>query len=317
MWEFGCFDSVPVDLMGRVVMASRERLGQLMRGVFEMLAHEPDGLPVQEVLQRLERSVPSTPVEDTTYPKNPSVRRRDKTVRFASIPFVKAGWLRKDKGTWWVTDEGRAAYEKYSDPADFVREAVRRYQAWKGNQSSTMDDLDELDAVGVADAADATSILEEAEESAWSEISEYLLAMNPYDFQDLVASLLKAMDYHVAYVSPPGPDKGLDILAYTDPLGATGPRIKVQVKRRADRVTVDGVRAFMALLGGQDVGLFICAGGFTKDAEAEVRSQENRRLTLIDLDRLFGLWVEHYEQIPEVERQLLPLRPVYFLDPRE
>jgi restriction system protein len=76
--------------------------------------------------------------------------------------------------------------------------------------------------------------------------------MNPYEFQELVAALLRAMDYHIARVSPPGPDQGLDILGYTDPLGATGPRIKVQVKRRADKVTVDGLRAFMALLGSQD-----------------------------------------------------------------
>ncbi len=37
--------------------------------------------------------------------------------------------------------------------------------------------------------------------------------MNPYEFQDLVAALLKAMGYHVNYVSPPGPDRGLDIVA--------------------------------------------------------------------------------------------------------
>jgi restriction system protein len=75
-----------------------------------------------------------------------------------------------------------------------------------------------------------------------------------------VAALLRAMDYHIARVSPPGPDQGLDILGYTDPLGATGPRIKVQVNRRADKVTVDGLRAFMALLGSQDVGIFIATG---------------------------------------------------------
>jgi restriction system protein len=141
--------------------------------------------------------------------------------------------------------------------------------------------------------------------------------MDPYEFQELVAALLRAMGYHTAWVSPPGPDRGLDILAYNDPLGATGPRIKVQVKRRADRINVDGVRAFMALLGSQDVGIFISTGGFTSDAEREVRSQENRRISLIALDRLFDLWVEHYGSIPEEGRQLLPLKPVQFLAPRD
>jgi len=30
---------------------------------------------------------------------------------------------------------------------------------------------------------------------------------------------------------------------------------------------------------------------------------------------LCDLWVEHYEKIPEAQRRLLPLRPVYFLAP--
>jgi len=38
---------------------------------------------------------------------------------------------------------------------------------------------------------------------------------------------------------------------------------------------------------------------------------------LVDLKRLFDLWVEHYDKIPEVQRRLLPIRPVYFLIPSE
>jgi restriction system protein len=164
---------------------------------------------------------------------------------------------------------------------------------------------------------DATTTLEEAEEAAWTEIEEHLEQMNPYDFQDLVAGLLRAMGYHVAWVSPPGPDKGIDVIAHTDPLGIQGPRIKVQVKRRSDKTTIDGVRSLLALLGEGDVGLFISTGGFTRDAEDETRRQEKRRIMLVDLKRLFDLWVEHYDRIPEVQRRLLPIRPVYFLIPEE
>jgi restriction system protein len=69
----------------------------------------------------------------------------------------------------------------------------------------------------------------------------------------------------------------------------------------------------MVTLGSQDVGIFISLGGFTTEAEREARSQENRRLTLVEAERLFSLWVEHYEQIGEEDRQLLPFRPVYYL----
>jgi len=119
------------------------------------------------------------------------------------------------------------------------REVTRLYQAWRKNQPE-----EPHDSLGATTTpASATSTLEEAEETAWLEVEQYLQSMNPYQFQELVAALLRAMDYHIAWVSPPGPDQGLDILAYTDPLGATGPRIKVQVKRRADKITVDGLRA--------------------------------------------------------------------------
>ena len=105
----------------------------------------------------------------------------------------------------------------------------------------------------------------------------------------------------------------MDILAFTDPLGATGPRIKVQVKRRQEKLTADGLRSFMAILGPRDVGIYISAGGFTSDASREARRQENRRITLIDLERLFDLWVEHTNRLTEADQARLPLKPVHFL----
>jgi restriction system protein len=108
---------------------------------------------------------------------------------------------------------------------------------------------------------DAAATLEEAEEAAWTEIEEYLEKMNPYNFQELVAGLLRGMGYYIAWVSTPGPDRGIDVIAHTDPLGIQGPRIKVQVRRRGDKTTIDGVRSLLALLGEGDVGLFISMGG--------------------------------------------------------
>jgi hypothetical protein len=34
-------------------------------------------------------------------------------------------------------------------------------------------------------------------------------------------------------------------------------------------------------------------------------------------EQLFDLWVTHYEEIPDQDRRLLPLRPVYFLSAEE
>ena len=91
------------------------------------------------------------------------------------------------------------------------------------------------------------------------------------------------------------------------------PRIKVQVKRRADKIDAQGLRSFMAVLEDQDVEIFVSLGGFTREAEEETRTQERRRITLLDLEQLFDLWVQHYRKISEEDRQLLPLKPIYFL----
>lgn len=288
------------------------RSGELVRAVFEVLLPHQDGLPAKEILARVETLLPPTDFERSDYPKRPGVRRFEKIVRFSTIAPVKAGWLLKDKGYWKLTDEGRRAFERLRDPEAFAREASRLYRVWAGHQP-----VDDDEGDGTPASSEAVATIEEAEEDAWSEVKDYLLKMHPYEFQDLVAALLRAMGYFVAWVAPPGADRGIDILAYNDPLGTRMPRIKVQVKRRQDKVSVDGVRSFMAVLGDQDVGLFVCTGGFTSDAETEARMQESRQTTLVGLERLYDLWVEHYDKLEEQDRRLLPLRPVHYLDLKE
>ncbi len=297
---------------------SRRRVGELQRGVFKILSDRPEGLPAKEIISRMAQIVPPTEFERSDYPKHPGIQRFGKIIRFSTIAPVKAGWLIKEKGKWYVTEEGKNAYLRYSDPQDFSREASRLYHQWADKQPKDTIETEETfhEEIGTTErAADASSTLEEAEETAWHEIEEYLQAINPYDLQKLVAALLRAMGYHIAWISPPGPDKGIDILAHNDPLGTSAPRIKVQVKRRSDKINVDGLRAFMALLGEQDVGIFVSTGGFTSDAEMEARTKETRKLTLIDLEKLVDLWIEHYSKVSESEKRLLPLKPIHYLAP--
>lgn len=299
---------------------SGRRTGELQRGVFKILVDYPEGLPAKEIISRMPQVVPPTDFEKSDYPKHPGVQRYGKMIRFATIGPVKAGWLVKEKGKWYLTDEGKKAYSQYQDPEEFRRESSRLYYQWLDKQpKESAEAADEFQAeIGTSErVADASSTLEEAEETAWHEIEEYMAAINPYDLQKMVAALLRAMGYHVAWISPPGPDKGIDILAHNDPLGTSAPRIKVQVKRRGDKINVDGLRAFMALLGEQDVGIFVCTGGFTGDAQTEARTKETRKLTLIDLEKLVELWIEHYERVSESDKRLLPLKPVHYLAPSD
>jgi restriction system protein len=154
-------------------------------------------------------------------------------------------------------------------------------------------------------------------EEARAEIDRHIDDLDPYEFQKLVAELLVAMGYHVPYVAPPGPDGGVDILAYTDPLGTTAPRIKVQVRHRDQKVAAKDVRELEGLLRREgDIGLIVSSGGFTSEANRELRSSV-KHIETMDLDRLVFLWQLHYEKVREPAKALLPLVNVYFLAPPE
>lgn len=291
---------------------TRRRTGEFLRIIFDLLWDKTEGLPAKEILDSIPNSIQLTEYEKGYYPSTPNSPRYEKIIRFATIDLVKAGWLVKSKGRWFITEEGRQAYKKYKDPEDFYKEAVRLYQDWKRSRpkkEGLVTDEEEIQKISLT--------VEEAEEQAWEQIKQYLQNMKPYEFQELVADLLRAMGYHVSWVAPPGKDRGIDIIAYTDPLGASVPRIKVQVKHRDQPTSVEGLRAFMSVLGTDDLGLFVSSGGFTSDARDEARTQERRKVTLLDLENLFDLWVEHYEKLSQEARQRFPLKPIHFLAPIE
>jgi len=291
---------------------TRRRTGEFLRIIFDLLWDKTEGLPAKEILDAIPNSIQLTEYEKGFYPSSPNSPRYEKIIRFATIDLVKAGWLVKSKGRWFITEEGRQAYKKYKDPEDFYKEAVRLYHEWKRSlpkKEGLVTDEEEIQKISLT--------VEEAEEQAWEQIKQYLQNMKPYEFQELVADLLRAMEYHVSWVAPPGKDRGIDIIAYTDPLGASVPRIKVQVKHRDQATAVEGLRAFMSVLGTDDLGLFVSSGGFTSDAREEARTQERRKVTLLDLENLFDLWVEHYEKLSQEARQRFPLKPIQFLAPIE
>lgn len=294
---------------------TQRRYGEFLRKLFELLAAQTDGMQARDAIHALETHFTLSEYEKGEYESGG--RRFDKIIRFATLDTVKAGWLVKNKGRWTLTDDGRTALVTYKDPEAFAKKALQLYNEWrKGQPAAEAEEAVPGDAEEAPSDKQVSVTFEQAEEQAWSEIAAYLHGMPPYDFQELVASLLRAMSYHVSWIAPPGKDGGTDILAWSDPLGTRPPRIKVQVKRQVEKVNVNGLRSFMAILGDDDVGLFVCAGGFTKDAEDEARTQEKRKVTLVDLDRLFELWVEFYPELEETARRRMPLRPIHFLAPQ-
>jgi len=287
---------------------TKRRTGELARAVFKILLDAPDGLPSAAVMRRMEKVCPPTPFEEQDYAKHPGTRRYESLIRFSTITSVKAGWLLKVDGRWSLTPLGKEAYAKYTTPESFRGEARLLYQAWKRGRPKPAEEEEPEEEEEVQ-----TSIaVEQAEDAARTQIREHLERMPPFDFQNLVAALLKGMGYYVPYVASPGPDRGVDIIAFSDPLGVHPPRIKVQVKRQGSTINAEKLRAFLSTISDVDAGIFICTGGFTSDAQEEAR-HDKRRITLLNLDDLVRLWITHYDRIAAADRQMLPLRAVHFL----
>ena len=297
---------------------TNKRLGELIQALFRILEKHPDGMKAREALAALADSVTLTEYEAGSYE---SGRRFEKIVRFATVDTVRAGWLIKNDGIWTLTEEGAKALKLYKDPLEFHKKAAQIYQCWLKDHKKSKTRLDspiveESDLEDESDKSVSVSY-EEAKEQAQEKIDAFLHSMDAYDFQRLVADLLKAIGYHVTWIAPPGKDGGVDILAYTDPLGTQGPRIKVQVKQQQKAVTEPDLKSFMANIGQHDSGIFFCTGGFTKDAETYARSQESKRIMLVDSSKLVQLWTDNIPRLSDQAWQRLPLTPIFFLTPEK
>ncbi len=164
---------------------------------------------------------------------------------------------------------------------------------------------------GLADKKEELALSNrDAEEQARELIEDRILQLDPYDMQELVAAVLRAMGYRTR-VSPPGSDRGVDVLASPDGLGLLEPRIKAEVKHRPKTaMSSHEVRGFASTLRPGERGLYVSTGGFTKDARYEAERAQ-RPLTLIDLADLADLVTDYYEQFDATGRTLLPLKKIY------
>jgi restriction system protein len=292
---------------------NKERVGQIVKEALEVLAENEGHLPTRDVIQKTEKKLKLTEYERAVYEKSGYIRWQS-VLHFYSIDCVKAGWLRKHKGVWYLTDEGRQALKL--DPLSLIQSATEKYKEWR--QSQPEPQLEEVGEPTGEPAIARKTAFEQAVSMARAEIEDHIHSLGPYEFQDLVAALLRGMGYYTPFIAAPGKDLGVDILAYKDPFGSTAPRVKVQVKhRRNQKVTAKEVRELVSLLAKEgDAGLIVSSGGFTADAEVEIR-RSARHVEKVDLNDLITLWDDHYDRMKEEDRAYLPLRRVPFLAPRD
>jgi restriction system protein len=141
-------------------------------------------------------------------------------------------------------------------------------------------------------------------------IKDKIIKLDWDEMQDLVAGILSAMGYK-AKPTPPGPDRGADIIASPDGLGLEQPRIKVEVKHKQGTIGAPTLRSFTGGLRQNDRGLYVSTGGFTKEARYEA-DRSNIPVTLIDLDELVELLTQNYEKADPETKAMIPLVKLYW-----
>jgi restriction system protein len=289
----------------------KERLGVYLKTAMQVLKDNGGQLPSRDVIRETERRLQLTEYEKAILEKTGYVRW-ETILHFYSIDLLKAGWLVKKKGVWYATPEGIANLKL--SPKEFASVANQKYREWKRAQTAAKEEIPEAGETG---EERKPSAYDQAVGIAREEIRSHINNMDAYAFQELVAALLRAMGYYTPFVAPKGPDGGIDILAYRDAFGTQTPRIKVQVKHRTQKATVQEVRQLIGLLHEEgDTGLFVSSAGFTDDAVGAIRSS-SKHIEKLELDTIIDLWEEHYDKMQEEDRALLPLRRIAFLAPSE
>ncbi|GAB0157498.1 hypothetical protein CHRYSEOSP005_27760 [Chryseobacterium sp. Alg-005] len=295
---------------------SKQSAAKNLFATFEILKQEGGQLLGKQVIEKIREKNDLTDWEKEVYEKTGYVRW-ESILHFYTIDAIKAGFLRKNKGIWYLTEEGEKAIGL--GPLKMLETASKLYRTWASDKKENA-------SLKITEASGDPIELEEnktqsqkanldlLEEQGIAGIKDYIRSKNAYEFQDMVAALLRAMGYHTPFISPKGKDGGLDIIAYNDPLGATIPRLKVQVKHRPDSsVPVDDIRSLTGLLNKDgDIGLFVTSGSFTSESERSAR-ESHRHIRLLDINNFIELWQEFYNKMEDEDKNMLPLHPIYFL----
>lgn len=279
-----------------------------MRAAMNILKKNGGEMTSRQLMEQVEKEVEFSEWEKETTSKG-GIRWQN-IYHFTSVDYVRAGYIIKKNGAWYLTPDGEKALSRSAEDVQMSAQAA--YRKWRHeNPSESQTEEEEVFE------KETILNLEELEERALTGIREYIRKKNPYEFQDLVAALLRAMDYHTPFIAPRGKDGGVDVLAFVDPLGAKTPRIKVQVKHYPENpIGVKEIRSLVGILRDGDIGLFVTSGTFSPSAKQEA-STSKEYVKLIDGDEFITLWQNYYSKMSDEDKNLLPLKNIAFLGSNE
>lgn len=287
----------------------QKRDGDIFFAIMKLLHEHGDEMKASEIYDELPQKFKFT--EHEKAPKNTWPVLWHSIMHMIGIEYKYAGYLDYHNGVWQLQQKGIDAVK--DGPSDFYRrDAIELYRAKPPKNSPII--KPDSNPIAIEELAPLQSIKEMAAEG----IKNAINSLNPMVFQDFVASIFRAMGYCIGYISPKGPDGGVDIILYQDPLGVKRPHVRVQVKRyTASKVSNDVVLSLVGCLRhSDDIGIIVTCGDFTSEARREARNS-HMAVKLIDGKELIDLWIQYYDKLSESEKAMLPIEPVYFIKQNE
>ena len=280
--------------------------------VMKEMSRRSGSMPAKELYPFVNENVELTDWEKEPAGKMKYIRWTN-SFQFYSIDYQKAGFIVKKNGNWYLTPEGEAVLKK--TPEEVMNIANAAYHEWRRlNPKNETPDDEPNDETAEKDNSRNLDLLES---DAREGIRQFIVSKSPYEFQDMVAALLRAMKYYTPFIAPKGKDGGIDIIAYLDPLGAQTPRIKVQVKHKPETsIGASDIRALLGVLRAGDIALFVTSGTFSSDAR-NTSTSSREFIRLIDGDEFIDMWKEYYDPMSDDDKNMLPLKRISFLGNNE
>ncbi|MEO1030477.1 MAG: restriction endonuclease, partial [Bacteroidota bacterium] len=130
---------------------------------------------------------------------------------------------------------------------------------------------------------------------------ERIQEMDPFQFEFLVAELLRKIGYENVEVTKRSGDKGIDVKGNLTVGGLTNVKTVIQVKRYKKGNNISG-RYITQLRGSAEVdqrGLIITTSDFTKDAKNESKAMNKMPVALVNGEKLIDLLFQYKVGVKE------------------
>lgn len=155
-------------------------------------------------------------------------------------------------------------------------------------------------------------LFDEATDRSEEILATHFNGFSGIEFQELVQATLKAAGLYPKPMSR-GPDKGIDIQAYRDPLQLGPPRILVQVKHREAQVSAPEMQQFIGAMSREgDIGIFISTGGFSEPAR-QIAEHSHKNISIMGWEDFVKLFLEVYDRLDNTFKAKVPIGTIKVL----